>query len=906
MHRVIPSATIAPTQGRSQFSRRAERLLLLCYNDPKGISTVLETVAYMQKASCFDVNVCNLFEHRQNMCSLALNAHVSFDDYDAIIIHNTLAYNVENLRNLDAKTTQKLRTYQGAKIILKQDENFRFKEIAYYIGEVGFDAIFTCLPLEAIDKIYPKEMVGEPIIKRMLTGYVTPAMRSFDWRHTDRPIDIGYRGSIQPLSFGRLAYEKRKIGDDVTALLADAGLHLNISSQWEDRLGNEAWLKFLASSKATLGSESGSNLFDLHGDLESLCQRAESILGPFSQDHAYAEAYLDMLSSHEGNIQYGQISPRHFEAAATGTIQLLYPGEYSGIFKAGRHFFPLARDYSNLEEAVALIQDTARRTEMAETAFQEIIMNPEYWIETFVAQVDAVTAEILEKKACKKTPRYTSTSAKNIVLLVGHAPQKDPRLAWISNDAPEGTLVHQIGVLPPQHKNDYMQTSDRGALCMAIPRIKWNRYLAAACYARIRHHADAMAAYNELRILEMLSNTPTFYREHMLGAPVGHARSLYFWRQTRYFLDTAATLLTQVIPMRGVDAVIATDLDTLLPALIMKGLFGVPVFYDAHEYWPQSDPECLENEEHFWEALEARMVGYADGCLTVSPGLAEFMQARYHVPFIAVPNCEPLASYLPKETVAKRANQNECIFLYQGGFAPKRGIDLLIEVWADVDPEAILWLRGPDSEYKEEMKILAQRKGLLGSRIFFPPALKEQELVMGATEAEVGLIPYTPYSVAYSHCCPNKLSQYMAAGLPILANTTSFVSQVIDAAECGVVVPFTKRNALIHAINTLTHDSERRKQYGQNAHHFFRQTYHWEKASAPLYAMLAAKLTNPPGNLLLYAHQDCLEAQRISWLVFELKNKILFIFFACWRCIPLSLRKKLKPLLSRLLRRVYS
>ena len=49
----------------------------------------------------------------------------------------------------------------------------------------------------------------------MLTSYVTPTLRALDSRKAERPIEIGFRGSIQPLEFGRLAFEKHKIGDDV-------------------------------------------------------------------------------------------------------------------------------------------------------------------------------------------------------------------------------------------------------------------------------------------------------------------------------------------------------------------------------------------------------------------------------------------------------------------------------------------------------------------------------------------------------------------------------------------------------------------------------------------------------------------------------------------------------------------
>ena len=211
------------------------------------------------------------------------------------------------------------------------------------MGEVKFDIVFTCLPPEALTVIYPKTVVGSPIFSRMLTGYVTPTLRNVESNIENRSIDIGYRGSIQPLSFGRLAYEKRKIGDEVLKYSKGRELTVDISSRWEDRLGSNAWIHFLSDCKATLGVESGASIFDLNGQLSSRCKTAEKKYGPYKDDGEYAEKYLAELADIEGKINYNQISPRHFEAAATNTLQIMYPGEYSGIFYPGVHYVELER-----------------------------------------------------------------------------------------------------------------------------------------------------------------------------------------------------------------------------------------------------------------------------------------------------------------------------------------------------------------------------------------------------------------------------------------------------------------------------------------------------------------------------------------------------------------------------------
>jgi glycosyltransferase involved in cell wall biosynthesis len=852
-----PATVQFPRQGAGRLARRPEEVLLICYYDPAGISTVPETVAFMQSASRFAVTVVNLFEHRADSGFLRLRPSVDLDAYGAVVVHNTVSYNVDNLRSLDQGLARTLRDYAGVKILMKQDENYRFREVARYIGETGFDLVFTCLPPEAVPLVYPPEVVGKARFERMLTGYVTPTLRARRPAAGPRPIDIGYRGSIQPLSFGWLAYEKRKIGDDVARLLAGSGLALDISSRWEDRLGGDAWFDFLASCKATLGAESGASMFDLDGDLDERIARLEQEFAGLPTENERAEAVLKALGDVEDNIHYHQISPRHFEAAACGTVQLLYPGTYSGLLQPGRHFFPLERDCSNLDDAVAFLRDDARREEMARRAFDEVVLDPANWIESFVARVDDAIAAGLKGRPAEAQAALTAAgAAHNVLLVCAHDPVIDPRLGWVEEGATGSLRVHQLGVLPPGTAVPRMQIQPRGTFILAQARQTWQPRTALRYLAAVGDSPAGMAGVQELLFLQHAVQLPEPEFCALFGAPVGAERNMHFRWYLQYLLDTAESLLAAASQMRGVHALIATDLDTLPAALVLKALLGVPLLYDAHEYWPESDLRQFEFEKQFWIALERRMVPHADQRQTVSPGLAALMGRQYGVPFDCVPNCEPVDRLLQRAAPAARAS-GEVHFLFQGNFAPGRGLDLLVQAWPDTDPRAILQLRGPDNIHKPEIVALAEKTGLLGKRIFFPAAVPESEMIAAAARADVGLIPYSPASgTAYRNCCPNKLSQYMAAGLPILANATDFVATTVRAAGCGLVADFSRRDQLVRAVAQLCDAPERRDAWAAAGRGYFLERFNWNEASRGMYRFLAERVgACAPEPLVMYVRR---------------------------------------------------
>jgi len=902
--------------GRSSFpshivsppSLRPEELLFLCYYDPDGISTVPETCAYIQEYSRFSVTVLNMFEHGRNGVSLSLSPHIDLQKFDGIVIHNSIAYDVVNLRSIDKLLACKIRDFEGVKVLMKQDENHKYRELADYIGETKFDLIFTCLPPESISTVYPKSVVGSPLFSRMLTGYVTPTLRSFSRASECRSIDIGYRGSIQPLHFGRLAYEKRKIGDEVAKLAKLSGLSIDISSRWEDRFGNTGWLEFLSNCKATLGVESGASIFDLNGDLATRCAEAIEQYGPISEDAGYAEMFLKKLSDMEGLVNYNQISPRHFEAAATRTLQIMYPGEYSGIFKKGRHYVELARDHSNIEEVFSILRDKKRCSDIVDHAYSEIIGNPEYWIETFVKRFDRLVERLLIKRQrYLKNDLTTGRKKKNILLLCAHKPSIDPRLEWISKGVPSDFQVTQVGVLHEGSTESCVNHSNYGSLILAKPRVVFEAEMLKSWFPKSGNNSSGWAALSEINYISSVLAMNDLQLIELFAAPAYPDRVNAFKWYLQYILNTTATLVSQVKRLSGYKLIIATDLDALPAALIIKGMTGTPVLYDAHEYWPEADVASFEFEKVFWGAMERRLVQVVDYRQTVSPGLADIMTSLYDVRFFVVPNCEPISSS-KYSTSMVRNHDGKCHFIFQGNFAPKRGLDLLIDAWISTDDRAILVLRGPDNEYKSTLIAQASRTGLLDSRIRFVAPVCESELVSSARHGDVGLIPYTPSGLNYTNCCPNKTSQYMAAGIPILANSTNFVRQIVDESGSGIVVDFLKTQDVIRAVLWFVENPDARVEMGKRAYSYFENKFSWDVVSLPMYCAIES-LTSDMSvgplrvfpekvQIVLYQKID----QESGAAVGALQEAPLQSWKKIWRLLPVSFRLKFGPKIRQALR----
>lgn len=838
-----------------RFDRKSKfKLLVVAFFDPNGVLTIRESIAAIQRMSRYEVDVANLWPPGSDWLSLPQDLDLS--GYNGIIFHPTVSYNPENVSQIDRKLSLKLEDYRGVKVLVKQDEQFRAGRLAPLVSDKLFDLIVTCLAPSEWEKVYPREVIGSCRILQALTGFVSPEMETY-WREPaiGRAIDVGYRGSLQPLSFGHLGLEKREIGQRFLKFVEShhVALSCDISSRWEDRLSGQEWVNFLQNSRTTLGVESGSNLFDFDGQVEERCLQFatdNSDLDPWSPAY-YEKAHKEFLHLYEGNVLYNQISPRHLEAAAAGSVQILYEGEYSNIFKPWRHYIPLRKDFSNFAEVVEAIRDDNKLRQIAHCAFEEIICNRKYRYQHFISELDdAIEAIAIEKGGIEaRSPSVEMPATANdrpvIFILASHNPVMDPRIGWWAESLSRSFTVVEVGLY-------HSETGKKPPIFEQISSHRFRIQVGSNPNASSwMHFTDTTGRIDSNKGLSVLKNIMLIgaLGERDVDARIGLFSDAStrgrFLSYVQYYLVTNATLIEVGLKLNSPSIIISCDLDTLAAGVALSESWAIPLIYDAHEFWPYAFPGFIAGESSFWETVERTLITSADLRIGVSPQLTGLMEEAYGVPFITVPNAVPKKDARQRCSSSRQKGTRETIeFLYQGIFAPTRGIDLLIKAWSRTPTKCVLVLRGPAGAYRDAMRDLAEREGVLGSRVIFSDPVEESDLIEAASRSDVGVIPYEPANINNKFCCPNKLSQYMAAGLPILANKTEFIRDTLEKSEAGICVDFAEVDALVAAIVLISDDHELRNRMSSNAHDFFQMQFNWDVVSSPAMAAvseLAAK-----------------------------------------------------------------
>ena len=283
------------------------------------------------------------------------------------------------------------------------------------------------------------------------------------------------------------------------------------------------------------------------------------------------------------------------------------------------------------------------------------------------------------------------------------------------------------------------------------------------------------------------------------------------------------------------------DLDTLLVGVLTKRTYGCRLVYDAHEFYPHSDPAGRWLDIRFFSLIERLLIREADAVVTVNPLLGEAIGAAYRLVKVhAVANAEPWleARAAPPASGMESLARGRVKFLFQGRFAPGRGIEEMIEQWAAVDGErAALFLRGPDNMWRHKAIGQAGELGLLGRSVHFLDAVGEGALVSAAAEADVGIIPYRPLIINDRLSCPNKLSQYLHAGLMVISNDLPYVKSVLAEAGAGLFYDAAAPGSLAQAVRRILDDPELLRRAKANARRFAKDRFNWQIEGEKLYAL---------------------------------------------------------------------
>ena len=121
-------------------------------------------------------------------------------------------------------------------------------------------------------------------------------------------------------------------------------------------------------------------------------------------------------------------------------------------------------------------------------------------------------------------------------------------------------------------------------------------------------------------------------------------------------------------------------------------------------------------------------------------------------------------------------------------------------------PNAQLLIIG-NGDVVPQLKELTQRE-LLKDRVHFIPRMTPVELANYTALCDLGCSLEKDTNLNYRYCLPNKLFDYIKAGIPCVVSDLPEMAAVVRGSGVGLVVPEHTPEAIATAINKLLNDKE--------------------------------------------------------------------------------------------------
>jgi glycosyltransferase involved in cell wall biosynthesis len=276
----------------------------------------------------------------------------------------------------------------------------------------------------------------------------------------------------------------------------------------------------------------------------------------------------------------------------------------------------------------------------------------------------------------------------------------------------------------------------------------------------------------------------------------------------------------------------------LIPVGCALKLSGAKVIYDVHEHYPfeafsanKGRPLRAVTLSLAWTLLEMAARVSLDGFVAATPYIAGRFPARRTV---LVQNFPILADFRPATGTAMQRGESTYL-AYIGGISPIRGIREIVAALGllPADSPVRLRLLGNFSSGDFEREL---RSTPGWSRVDYLGFLPRGEAARQLQECAAGLVLYLPER-DHVDAQPNKLFEYMAAGLPIIASNFPLWREYVEGRRCGIVVDPTNPRAILRAIERLLADPVDAAEMGARGRRAAETMLNWAAEEGKLLAL---------------------------------------------------------------------
>ncbi len=307
----------------------------------------------------------------------------------------------------------------------------------------------------------------------------------------------------------------------------------------------------------------------------------------------------------------------------------------------------------------------------------------------------------------------------------------------------------------------------------------------------------------------------------------------------------------RVLKKEGINIVIVRDLPLLRTVLLFKKRYRLTVIYDMAEVYPElyksmqlySRPSILNRflkSPTVAKSYERSVLRDVDHTYTmIEESKDRLIRMGVNPGKIDIVSNTPSRLKVPADDIVHSGRDLRIV--YVGNITRLRGLDLLLEAIA-----RFLIAKGPNEgvsldiigtgSAKEELIELCQKLSL-NEIVTIHGWLEHEEVDQKMAQANLGVVTYRVCG-HWNHTIPNKIFDYMASGLPVLATPVIPIKRILTTNECGFVTRDESPESICQGLIALC-DPSIRNRLSKNGREAILAKYNWENDKVVMKRSLA-------------------------------------------------------------------
>ena len=227
-----------------------------------------------------------------------------------------------------------------------------------------------------------------------------------------------------------------------------------------------------------------------------------------------------------------------------------------------------------------------------------------------------------------------------------------------------------------------------------------------------------------------------------------------------------------------------------LPAVSYKEKFGVPMFFNLQDLWPENVEEVLGIRfaplSWYINRIVDRIYAGSDRILCASRGFVSNLLNRgvpseklvFWPQFCREPQLEGM-------TCPEVYSKDTFNIVFAGNLGDAQGLDLMVEAARELRGSGIRWYLVGDGRARQRLEKLVNEYGA-DREVVFVGRVSEEEANRYVHFADCAYLSFQNNKI-FNMTIPAKLQTYLACGTPVLAAAGGETAQLIESSGCGIV-----------------------------------------------------------------------------------------------------------------------